>query len=69
MRARRAADSLVGAAPSPKAFDAAGALAAEEVAPETDALASAEYRRAMTRVITRRALQTALARVTSGRAP
>jgi len=62
IRAVRAAASLLGALPTPDAFDAAGAMAADEVEPESDALASAAYKRSMTRVLTRRALAVALDR-------
>jgi carbon-monoxide dehydrogenase medium subunit len=63
--ARRAAASLDGELPTPELLDAAGGLAADEVEPESDALHSAEYKRAMTRVMTRRALEAALQRATA----
>ena len=62
IRAARAAAILAGEPPSADLFDAAGAIASEEVQPESDALSSADYKRDMTRVMTRRALEAALQR-------
>jgi aerobic carbon-monoxide dehydrogenase medium subunit len=64
--ATRAASLLVGALPSFALFDAAGAVAAEEVDPESDALASAAYKRKMTHVFVRRALDRAFQRAQVG---
>jgi CO/xanthine dehydrogenase FAD-binding subunit len=64
----RAAACLVGEQPTPRLFEAAGELAAREVEPESDALSSAAYKREMTRVLTRRALESALARIAPGNA-
>ena len=64
--ATRAAASLLGQPPSLSLFDAAATIAAEEVEPESDALASASYKRQMTRVLARRVLEAALARVSAG---
>jgi aerobic carbon-monoxide dehydrogenase medium subunit len=66
--ARRAAASLLGQTPSPSVFDTAASIAAEEVEPESDALTSASYKRQMTRVLTRRALEVALGRATTASA-
>jgi carbon-monoxide dehydrogenase medium subunit len=60
--ATRAAASLVGHPAGRASFEAAAQLAAEEVEPESDALSSAAYKRQMTRVLTRRALEVACTR-------
>ena len=62
LTARKASAMLIGELPTHANFDAAAALAAEEVTPDSDALTSASYKRAMTRVMTRRALEAALRR-------
>jgi CO/xanthine dehydrogenase FAD-binding subunit len=61
--ASQASAALVGELPTLANFDVAAALAAAEVTPESDALTSASYKRAMTRVLTGRALESALRRV------
>jgi aerobic carbon-monoxide dehydrogenase medium subunit len=65
IRADRAAAALNGQAATTEDFERAGRIAAEEVQPESDALASAAYKREMTRVFTRRALEAALGRLKS----
>src|SRR5262249_40669618 len=57
LRARRAESSLVGQRPTDEAFQAAGALAASESEPVSDGRGPAEYKRAMVRVLTIRALK------------
>lgn len=56
VRARRAEALLIGEAPSDDAFAAAGAAAAEECTPISDTRGSADYRRRLVAVLTRRAL-------------
>lgn len=58
----QAGDSLQGKAPVEKEFEAAGLLAAKEVKPISDLRGSAEYRRELSRVMTVRALKSALER-------
>ena len=62
VRVGRAEAALTGQAPDADAVDAAAALAAEEIAPESDLRASADYRKHVTRVLVRRALTTAIER-------
>ncbi|GLZ02754.1 carbon monoxyde dehydrogenase medium subunit [Actinomadura sp. NBRC 104412] len=58
-----AQDALLGARPTGEVFAEAAAAVRDEIAPETDSLGTAEYKRAMAEVFTRRALTEALARV------
>jgi len=60
--ATQAGNVLRGQPATAQLFDLAGGMAAEEVRPDDDALYSAAYKREMTRVYTRRALEAALAR-------
>lgn len=59
VRATAAEAALAGAAPTPAAFEEAGRLAAQGVEPDSDVHATAEYRRNLTRVLARRALESA----------
>ncbi len=61
IRIDAAEQALVGETPSPQLFDAAADIAAGAVDPTSDLHASAAYRRDLTRAMTRRALQQALA--------
>jgi CO/xanthine dehydrogenase FAD-binding subunit len=61
-RVAEAEDALVGTDGNPAAIEAAATAAAAAARPIDDVRASADYRRAMAAVITRRAIQTALAR-------
>ena len=62
LRARDAEQMLRGEPPSTEAFSAAAELAAGEIDPPTDVLASAEYRRHVARELTKRVLASAHAR-------
>jgi carbon-monoxide dehydrogenase medium subunit len=58
--AAKAAQALVGQAPSPEAIRAAAAIAAgDEIAPTSDIHASSRYRRHLAQVLTRRTLEQA----------
>jgi carbon-monoxide dehydrogenase medium subunit len=59
VRCERAEESLVGAGPEPGALAAAAHVAAENVAPISDALCSADYRRHLVEVLMGRALRDA----------
>ncbi|MFV0298936.1 MAG: FAD binding domain-containing protein [Hyphomicrobiaceae bacterium] len=61
LEARRAAAELIGARPSPELLVAAAATAAGETAPISDTRASADYRRHLSGVLTRRTLEACLA--------
>jgi len=63
MRAPSAEKALIGEAPSPALFVKAAEAAAADAKPIDDFRASAAYRRDMIRTLTRRALETALARI------
>ena len=65
-RARAAEDALAGTRPDRNLLREAGELAAQAVDPESDMHASAAYRRQMTSVLTRRAVQAALTGDTHG---
>ncbi|MGH2459332.1 MAG: FAD binding domain-containing protein [Chloroflexota bacterium] len=67
VRAREAERALVGQKPSPATFDAAARLAAREIDPPTDVHATADYRRTIATVLTRRALTAAQTRAAAGR--
>jgi len=69
VRATAAEDTLRGQKPSPELFRKAAAAAAQadNVDPESDVMASAEYRRAMAEVYARRALAAAAEQATPGR--
>jgi carbon-monoxide dehydrogenase medium subunit len=62
MRAQKAEAALRGQAVDEHLLDQAAELAAGEAQPISDVRSSAEYRRAMVRLLTRRALDRALAR-------
>ena len=63
IRARKAESSLLGERPSDEVLKAAGVLAASESEPVSDGRGPAEYKRAMVRTLTIRALRQALGRV------
>ncbi|HEY1330838.1 MAG TPA: xanthine dehydrogenase family protein subunit M [Actinomycetota bacterium] len=67
LQATAAQESLVGVSPSPEAFDAAAALAAEASDPSSDVRGSAEYKRAVVRAFVRRGLDRALEIAQAGR--
>ena len=60
-RAAAAEDVLVGEAPSDELFTEAGELAAQAAEPETNVRGTADWKREVVRVYTRRGLETALA--------
>jgi len=63
VRAAQAEAALLGQTPEPDALRAAAALAAErDCEPPSDIHASAAYRRQLVRVLTRRALESAITR-------
>lgn len=64
IRARTAEDRLRGRRPSAEDLDEAASFAAAEARPISDMRASAEYRRALSRVLVRRALARAIERAT-----
>ncbi len=63
IRARRAEAVLVGRRPAPELLAEAAAVAVTETSPISDMRASADYRRHLTAVLVRRALERALARL------
>ncbi|MFQ5610559.1 MAG: FAD binding domain-containing protein [Anaerolineae bacterium] len=69
IRARQAEAALRGQPATETVLEAAAALAAEEARPITDVRSTADYRRAMVRLLTRRALERALARATEDSLP
>jgi CO/xanthine dehydrogenase FAD-binding subunit len=62
LRSRAAEEVMRGALPSPELFAEADRVAASEIDPPTDVLASSDYRRHVATVLTKRALATATAR-------
>lgn len=64
VRARPAEDLLRGKSPDRGAIEEAAALAAAGVSPIDDVRSSADYRRAMVRLLTRRAIEAALKKAT-----
>jgi carbon-monoxide dehydrogenase medium subunit len=69
LRIREAEALLVGAEPTRAAFDEAAEVVHRSVSPRGDIQGSATYRRAITRVIARRALQGAAARALATNGP
>jgi carbon-monoxide dehydrogenase medium subunit len=67
VRAARAEAALAGSEPSEERFREAGEIAAQEIDPDSDLHASADYRRRVAAVLVRRALTEAHRRVTEGR--
>lgn len=63
VRARAAEEVLAGRAPTAEQFERAAAIVTESLQPDSDLHASAEYRREVAGVLTRRALGQALERV------
>jgi carbon-monoxide dehydrogenase medium subunit len=68
-RVADAESALVGTDGGREAAEAAGAAAAAAAAPISDVRASADYRRAMAAVITRRAIEAAVARASGHAIP
>jgi carbon-monoxide dehydrogenase medium subunit len=66
MRAARSEDALRGQGPTEAAIREAAELAAKDCQPTADLRGSVEYKRALVRVLTQRALQQALQRATGG---
>lgn len=66
LRAKGAEGLLLGERPGESLFERAGEEAAKEAEPDDDVHASAEYRRELVSVLTRRALQKALSRLPEG---
>lgn len=66
VRATAAEEALVGEAPSDEAFQEAGKLAAEAASPTADRRGSVEYKKAMAKVLTVRALAKAAERAGGG---
>jgi carbon-monoxide dehydrogenase medium subunit len=64
LRAHRAEDAVRGQRPSEELYEEAGRLAAEDCSPTTDQRGSAEYKRHLASVLTKRALHRAVERVT-----
>jgi carbon-monoxide dehydrogenase medium subunit len=67
VRAARAEAALAGSEPSEERFREAGEIAAQEIDPDSDLHASADYRRRVAAVLVRQALTEAHRRVTEGR--
>jgi len=63
MRAKEAEQALMGERAEEAGFDSAARIASREIDPSNDIHASAEYRRAVAAVLTRRALKSALQKV------
>lgn len=68
LRARKAEEALRGRTPDDKAIAEAAAAAAAQAQPVTDLRGPADYKRDIVRVLTARALRTAVARATDGAA-
>jgi carbon-monoxide dehydrogenase medium subunit len=66
LRAARAEDVLRGEQPTEEAIQEAAELAAQDSQPTSDLRGPEEYKRAMVRVLTKRALRQALQRATGG---
>jgi aerobic carbon-monoxide dehydrogenase medium subunit len=66
VRAREAEQALVGAEPGTGAFEEAADIVARSIEPSGDVHGSSEYRRAVSRVLTRRALASAANRTNGG---
>jgi carbon-monoxide dehydrogenase medium subunit len=62
MRANGAEQALVGGSPSPETLEAAGQAAAAECDPSADLRGSVDYKRDLTRVLTKRAITAAVER-------
>lgn len=65
IRAKKAEEILKGKKPEQKVIEAAAEAAAEEAKPITDIRSTAEYRKEVTKVLTKRAIEKALERVKS----
>ena len=68
MRARSAEEALIGQTVSDDVLEAAGQAAAAECDPSQDLRGSVEYKRDLTRVLTKRAIRKAIARATGAEA-
>jgi aerobic carbon-monoxide dehydrogenase medium subunit len=65
-RATAAEDAMRGAEPSESAIEDAARLAAEAAEPQSDIRGTADYKRSVIRVFTKRGLETAIARAAAG---
>jgi carbon-monoxide dehydrogenase medium subunit len=63
IRAKEAEQALMGERAEEAAFDSAGQIARREIDPSNDIHATAEYRRSVAAVLTRRALNAALQKI------
>jgi carbon-monoxide dehydrogenase medium subunit len=63
MRARQAEQALVGNRLTDEVIEAAGRAAASECNPSADLRGSVDYKRDITRVLTKRAIRTAIERI------
>ncbi len=68
MRATEAEQALVGQAPTDEVLEAAGQAAAAQCDPSADLRGSVEYKRDLTRVVTKRAIRKAIERAQGGKA-
>ncbi len=66
MRAKNAEQALIGKELSDEALEAAGKAAAAECDPSADLRGSVEYKRDLTRVLTKRAIRRAAQRASGG---
>ena len=68
MRATEAEQALVGQAATDEVLEAAGQAAAAQCDPSADLRGSVEYKRDLTRVVTKRAIRKAIERAQGGKA-